>query len=296
MTLEQLRIFVEVATRQHVTAAAKALNLTQSAASAAVAALEQRHDVKLFHRVGRGIVLTEAGQMFLGEARGVLARAAAAERALAELGDLRRGTLRLVASQTTAAYWLPPFLARYRQIYPGIAVELAIANTAQAAASIREGLADLGVVEGVVDDPALAQWPLGEDRLVVVGGTPHGGEVVDAPWLRAAHWVHREAGSGTRSSLDAVLLRHGVDPAALEVVLELPSNESVRSAVEAGAGIAALSALVVAPSIAAGKLHAVPFDLGVRAFYGLRHKECYRGKAADALLDFIQGAEKSGHR
>jgi DNA-binding transcriptional LysR family regulator len=64
--------------------------------------------------------------------------------------------------------------------------------------------------------------------------------------------------------------------------------------VEAGAGIAALSALVVAPSIAAGKLHAVPFDLGVRAFYGLRHKERYRGKAADALLDLIQGAEKSG--
>ena len=91
----------------------------------------------------------------------------------------------------------------------------------------------------------------------------------------------------------AVLRRHGVDAAALELVLELPSNKIVRSAVEAGAGIAVLSAVVVAPSIAAGKLHAVSFDLGVRAFYGLRHKERYRGKAANALLDLIQDEVKS---
>ena len=59
MTLEQLRIFIAVAERQHVTEAARALNLTQSATSAAIAALEERHDVRLFDRVGRGIVLTD---------------------------------------------------------------------------------------------------------------------------------------------------------------------------------------------------------------------------------------------
>jgi DNA-binding transcriptional LysR family regulator len=73
MTLEQLRVFVAVAERQHVTRAAQALNLAQSAASAAVAALEARHRTRLFHRVGRGIELTEAGRVFLAEARSVLA-------------------------------------------------------------------------------------------------------------------------------------------------------------------------------------------------------------------------------
>jgi DNA-binding MarR family transcriptional regulator len=94
MTLEQLRIFVGVAEREHMTAAARALNVTQSAASAAIAALEERHAIKLFHRVGRGIALTEAGRLFLTEARGVLARADAAETVLEELGGLKRGTLR----------------------------------------------------------------------------------------------------------------------------------------------------------------------------------------------------------
>ena len=72
MTPEQLRVFVTVAEMQHVTRAARALNMTQSTASAAIAALETRHDVTLFDRIGRGIVLTEEGRAFLPEARACL--------------------------------------------------------------------------------------------------------------------------------------------------------------------------------------------------------------------------------
>ncbi len=290
MTLEQLRIFVAVAERQHMTAAARALNVTQSAASAAIAALEARHGVHLFDRVGRGIVLTDTGQLFLEEARGVLARAMAAEQALGDMAGLQRGTLRLVASQTTAAYWLPPILAAFRTRYPQIVVDLSVGNTEQAAARVRDGEAELGIVEGAVDDPVLAVWPVGEDRLVLVqAGAPDGEVTADA--LRAARWVMREQGSGTRSVLDDALRRIGVDPAALDVALVLPSNESVRTAVEHGAGMAALSALVVTPAIAAGALQALPVDLGTRPFYGVRHKARYRSRAAQALLALIEGSE-----
>src|SRR6267378_4302668 len=99
MTLEQLRVFVAVAERQHVTRAAEALNLAQSAVSSAIAGLEARHEVKLFNRVGRGIELTQAGTLFLAEARAVLARAESAELVLSELGGLERGTLVVQASQ-----------------------------------------------------------------------------------------------------------------------------------------------------------------------------------------------------
>ena len=90
MTLEQLRIFVAVAERCHVTRAAEALNMAQSAVSAAVSALEGRHGATLFHRVGRGIALTEAGALFLGEARAVLARAEALGFAV-QVADLTAG-------------------------------------------------------------------------------------------------------------------------------------------------------------------------------------------------------------
>ncbi|MGK3816907.1 LysR family transcriptional regulator, partial [Enterococcus faecium] len=71
MTLEQLRIFVAVAEQEHMTRAAEALNLTQSATSAAIAALEERHAARLFDRVGRNIKLTAAGRLFVTEARAV---------------------------------------------------------------------------------------------------------------------------------------------------------------------------------------------------------------------------------
>ena len=293
MTLDQLRVFVAVAERQHVTAAARALNLTQSAVSAAVAALEARHDVRLFHRVGRGIALTEAGQVFLGEARQVLARAEAAEQVLDDLGQLRRGTLRVVASQTIAAYWLPPLLARYGRRYPGIELALTIGNTETAAAKVREGEADLGIVEGPVDEPALAHWPVGADRLVLVQSPPWDSRPIDAGWLAAARWVRREPGSGPRSTIDAVLTGLGLDPEALDALV-LPSNESVRTAVEAGAGIAALSSLVVGPALAAGTLHALPFAFAPRPFHALRHKERYRPRAADAFAALLAEAGGAG--
>ncbi len=107
MILEQLRVFVAVAERQHVTRAAEALNIAQSAASASIATLEGRHDAKLFHRVGRGTELTEAGTLFLAEVCAVLARAEAAELVLSEPGGPKRGTLIVQASQTIASYWLP---------------------------------------------------------------------------------------------------------------------------------------------------------------------------------------------
>src|SRR5260370_3320009 len=108
MTLEQLRIFIAVAERQHVTQAASELHLTQSATSAAIAALEARYGIKLFDRVGRGIVLTQTGRDFLNEARQVVARAKAAAQVLNDLAGLKRGPFTLAASQNVGNYCLPP--------------------------------------------------------------------------------------------------------------------------------------------------------------------------------------------
>lgn len=288
MTLDQLRLFIAVADREHVTAASRAMNVTQSAVSAAIAALETRYGIKLFHRVGRGIRLTDAGRIFLPEARAVVVQAAAAEHVLHEICGLKKGTLKAVASQTIAAYWLPRLLAAFRQKYPQINVELAISNTEEAARLVREGAAELGIVEAVVDDPTLAQWPVGEDHLIVVQADATVPCQADENWLREQAWVMRESGSGTRSALEQFLQGLGIALKDLNVSLVLPSNEGVRTAVEAGAGIGALSSLVVAPALRTGTLHAVLQLPQSRLFYGLRHKERYQSPSATALLEMIQ--------
>ncbi len=292
MTLDQLRIFVAVAERQHVTRAAEALNLAQSAASAAIASLESRHGTKLFHRVGRHIELTTAGRAFLDEARAVLARAAAAELMLAEFGGLLRGSLSVCASQTIAGYWLPRHLAAYRRAYPGIELRLTVGNTAQVAAAVHDGTAELGFVEGAISSSALLSEVVARDQLVLVVGAHHawaGRRDADFAALTETEWVLREPGSGTRSVFEAALAEAGMTE-KLSVALELPSNESVRAAVEAGAGATVLSASVVASSLEAGLLHRVELDLPDRAFVVLRHRERHCGRAAEALLDAIRTA------
>src|SRR5271163_4371916 len=173
MTLEQLRIFVPVAERQHVTQAARALNLAQSAASHAIASLEARYDAKLFDRVGRRIALTEAGRAFLAEARTILAQVERAELALSEFGSLERGTLSVQASQTIASYWLPRHLVAFRRAHPRIDIRLTIGNTARVAEAIETGAAELGFVEGAVVNDQLVSIPVARDQLVLVVGPEH---------------------------------------------------------------------------------------------------------------------------
>src|SRR6202011_2383541 len=290
VTLEQLRVFVAVAERQHVTRAAAVLNLAQSAVSAAIAALEARHGAKLFHRVGRGVELTEAGALFLVEARAVLARVEAAEFVLSELGNLTRGTLAVHASQTIAGYWLPRYLVAFRHKYPGIDIRLTIGNTAQGAAALHEGAADLAFIEGMIEDPMLTKEQVARDQLVIVVGTEHAWSATDPlepDRLIETDWVLREPGSGTRSTFEAALQGFGVPPGALRLPLELPSNEAVRAAVEAGLGATAISASVAAPSLEAGLLHRVRFDLPERDFQVVRHVARCRNRAADALLSMV---------
>jgi DNA-binding transcriptional LysR family regulator len=292
MTLDQLRIFIAVADRQHVTRAAEALHLGQSAVSAAIAALETRHDIKLFHRVGRGIELTEAGTLFLGTARGLVAEAEAAELLLRELSGGKHGSLLVQASQTISSYWLPRHLAAFRRQHQNIEISLTVGNTAQVAQAVHRGEAELGFVEGAIADPALLSRRVARDKMIVVVAPDH-------PWaqrealapeeLLDSDWVLRERGSGTRSEFEQALAQFGVSAKALRVALELPANEAVRGAVEAGLGATAISASVAAPSLEAGLLHHVNFALPERDFHVLRHADRYQSHVAASFMAMLDG-------
>lgn len=291
MTLEQLRLFVAVAECEHVTRAARQLHRTQSAVSSAIAGLERRSGVLLFHRVGRRVQLTEEGRTFLAEARGVLAQADGAERALSDLAGLKRGMLSVMASQTIASYWLPPKLVAFRARHPNVTVKASIGNTAEVAKAVAEGKVEIGLVEGAVNDPALEQTLVGRDRLTIVAHARH-------PWIRKPprsvadllkeNWVLREPGSGTRSAFEAALKEKGAEPGELKIALELPSNESVRLAVREKAGVSALSELVAEGGLRFGALAPVKFALPERAFHALRHKERYLSRSGIAFMALVR--------
>ena len=293
MTLEQLRVFVAVAEREHMTEAAKVLHLTQSATSAAIAALEERHDIRLFDRVGRRIELTDAGRIFLDEARAVLLRAEEAAIMLSELTGLRRGTLRIAASQTIGNYWLPKALHRFHQAYPGIDLQLTVTNTRGVEAGVSAGTSDLGFVEDHVGDSNLTLTAVATDELVLIVAPSHplaASKAVGSRDLLSMSWVVREPGSGTRRLMESALKQGGVLPERLAISLELPSNEAVCAAVGAGSGASILSSHVVAAGLQAGTLRVLPFAVPARQFYAVRHRQRHQSRAAKAFLDLVASA------
>ena len=298
MTLDQLRIFVEVAERQHLTQAAAALSLTPSAVSAQIKALEERYGTPLFNRIGRRIETSEAGRLFLLEARRTLASARSAEQTLADLSGLKRGWLAIQASQTIASYWLPPYLVAFRSAYPQIALAVTVDNTEGVTRALLEGAADIGLVEGEIAEAALALRPVAEDRMVVVTAPDHpwaDGRKLAPADLLAASWILREQGSGTRSAFEAELRALGVAPESLAVALTLPSNEALRSAVLAGPFATAASELVLAADLDSGRLVKANLAIAPRAFWLLRHRERYRSRASLAFEALVGLDEAAPH-
>jgi len=294
MTLDQLQIFIAVAEREHVTRAADALGMAPPSVSAAVASLEREFGTKLFHRVGRGIILTEGGTLLLDEARALVNRADAVKLAMREFTGLSRGRLEIKASQTIASHFLPPRLVDFHQAYPGVALVVSIGNSTQVVEAIIRGNIELGFIEGPeeeLQDSCLAVEMIAPDDLVAVVSVNH-------PWgimkkftiddLTAGKWVLREDGSGTRAAFVKALDALGIPYGSLNIAIELPSNEAVLAAVLAGAGASILSARVCADAIKAGTLKCLPVSLAPRAFYAVQHADHYRSRAVSALLEILR--------
>jgi DNA-binding transcriptional LysR family regulator len=263
MTLEQLRIFLAVAEHLHFTRAAETLYITQPAVSAAIQSLETEYSVKLFHRVGRRVEITEAGKLLYIEAQEILEQVAIAERNLRELNNLQQGKLRLGASLTVGNYWLPDKISQFQQEYPGIQVKCTLANAEEIAEGTASGRFDLGLVSGEVKlalQEALLQEVVGRDRLQIVVGQSHPWfhrEAILVEELLSSPWVMREPGSGAQQVFERALQNWGVDLSQLMIILVLSSSEMVKAVVERGGGAAAIPELMVHKELELRTLKAV---------------------------------------
>lgn len=290
MTLTQLKIFVAVADFGNMTRAAEKIGITQSAASAAISALEKQYDIKLFNRIGRAIELSEAGRLFLEEALAVLAQTQKAKRVLETLSGTMIGRLEIAASQTIANYWLPRRLATFHDRYPSINLNISIGNTLEVENSIVSGEADIGFVEGKIKSKELTLDLVDHDQPVMVVQAkrwPSLGRNKGAIDLATVPWVVREQGSGTRGVLISLAEAAGLAWSDLNIILELPSNEAVREAVESGVGAAVLSRHVVATAIDAGSLRALSLDVPPREFLLVRRRAASSSDPQSAFVEVV---------
>lgn len=276
-SLRQLEVFLAVARIGNVTRAGHELAMSQSAVSGSLADLERQFDVRLFDRIGKRLQLSTVGRALRSQAEAVFDQARELETALADQADGAR--LRVGATLTIGNYVAVPLMARYMREHPGARIGLDIANTEVIARRVANFEFDVGLIEGELSHPSLQVTPFREDELVVFSAPSHPlarkRRLTDAD-LKAATWIVRERGSGTRQAFDRAMT--GILP-DLHIALELPHTEVIKRAVEAGLGLGCVSRLALADAFQAGTLRPrpVPHRDFRRRFYHVLHRQKHLG-------------------
>lgn len=285
----QLFIFMTVADKKNFSRAGEFLNMTQPAISQHIHALEDYYGVKLFERSSKKVDLTQAGTILYNYARSILNLHHVAKRAVADLVDTVTGKLTIGASLTIGEYVLPRILANFSGKYPDVEYAVWIGNTELIHERTREGTIDIGLVEGVIDDPQLHIKPFLQDELVLVApvlhplAKKHGLKGED---LKDCVFVIREEGSGTRLAVEDFFQKAGFMP---EKIITLGSTQAIKEAVEAGLGITILSKWCLRKELLLGSLKLLRIKgLEIpRWFFLICRKDKFQSRAGDEFIKLI---------
>ncbi len=252
ITLKQLQVFDAVARQGTVSRAADEIALSQSAASMALAELEQQLGAALFHRQGKKLRLNEYGRWLKPKVHQLLQQVIEIEQS-AQLGTLH-GQIKIGASSTIGNYFLPAIIADFIHRHPTTGIELKVGNTSKVVEDMLNLEIDLGFIEGPCHTQRLSVTPWRQDILQIFCSPQHRlakKQNIEIADLQAESWILREAGSGTQEIFETVANKKlGV----VNVKLELGNSEAIKQAVKSGIALGCLSKLAIAAEVEHGEL------------------------------------------
>src|SRR5947209_19524881 len=288
MDLQALKIFLAVAHERSFSRAAAKVHRTQPAVSQAVRLLEADLGEQLFDRSSKSGTLTDAGKVLQNYGQRLVRLAEETESAMRELRDLRRGRV-LIGANEAAVHTLLPLIARFRQRYPEIAIDVRRVPARQIAVEVQQGRLDFGAPTFHPAEEGLLVVPVGRDELVLLMPPSH---ELAARRQIAMEDVAKEpvvAHNDPSPARERVLRLFESKHIPLRMVISLPSLDGIKRAVEMKLGVALLPRRCAITEIASGRLVAVP----VGGVSGKRQvmlvcRKAHRSHAADAFLSVAQ--------
>src|SRR5438067_11097095 len=284
MDLAALRIFLAVAQERSFSRAAAKVHRTQPAVSQAVRRLEVELGEQLFDRSSKNGTLTEAGRMLENYGQRLVRLAEETESAVRELRDLRRGRV-LIGANEAAVHTLLPLVARFRQRFPDIVIDVRRVPARQIAVEVQQGSLDFGALTFHPSEEGLLEVPVGSDELVLLvppsHDLAHRGPVALEDVAREPVVAHNDP-SPARERVLRLFEEHHI---ALNMVISLPSLDGIKRAVELKLGVALLPRRCAVTEIASGRLVAVPVvGISRRRQLTLVCRKAHRSHAANAFL------------
>lgn len=240
ITFRQLRLFLALAETGSVSAAARALHVTQPTASMQLKEISTSIGLPLYDVIGKKVHLTEVGQELAETARAIAQSWDGFEQQVDGIKGLSRGKLR-VAVVSTAKYFMPRLIGSFCNRYPAIDVALEIHNRDGVVQRLRDNLDDLYIMSMPPADMELRDEVFMPNPIVVIVASDDAlarRRKVSLQELAQRRFILRESGSGTRMAADQFFRAEKFRP---NIRLELGSNEAVKESVAGGLGIGVVS-------------------------------------------------------
>ncbi|HEY8324143.1 MAG TPA: LysR family transcriptional regulator [Ktedonobacterales bacterium] len=290
MNLQQLRTFRVVAQQRSYSRAAQLLYLSQPGVSLQVRALEQSIGMPLFERSGRQLRLTEAGVALLDYADRILSLVDESQQALEELGNARRGIVRVAASTTAGIYIVPRALGGFHRQNPGVRLTLDVVNRFTVAERLLRDEVDVAVMGLIEDAHDLQVEPFLPNELVVIASPHH--PLAQRKHIAVSELVNdtmllREQGSGTRTDIERMFAQGKL---VMRQGMELRSSGAIKQAVAADLGIAIIPLHAIELELLARRLVTLDVEgFPVRRDWSIARRAGRRlSAAANALWDYLR--------
>jgi DNA-binding transcriptional LysR family regulator len=235
--LRQLEIIRAIADSGSFTAAGEKLHVSQSAISRQILLLEDELGEPVFHRIGRRIRITPAGESLLQLSHRVFQDLHDTVSGISDKRESLKGSMRLVGGMTVCLYTFPALLAEVRRIHPALDVKITVGSAERSIAMLRSGAGDLGLLTLPVEAADLVSVPVLEEELLLVTYPSHPlaqrKRVVPAD-LDRQPFILFETGSITRRLVEEFFAREHI---AAQIVMETENVEIIKAMVRSGLGI-----------------------------------------------------------
>lgn len=293
MTIRHMRIFLAVCREGYsMTKAAASLHMTQPAVSLAVRELEDYYGTPLFDRLGRSLVLTQAGRRLHGYAAHIASLFEESDRAVRDWEHF--GLLRVGASFTIGSRFLPDDVKTFLERHPDVKLRVSVLPSKYLESGLLDDSLDVALMEGVAHSPVLTSREYKEDRLAAVcapDGPYRSGETISLSEFSRQNFLLRDPGSGTREEFDRVMEAAGV---SVTPVWESMSTQALLHAAMRGLGVAVLPLRMAEEAIASGRVVSLNVE-GLsfyRRFRMVWHRDKYLTPLALAFLEHCRARAK----
>jgi len=237
MDLRQLEIIRAIADSGSFTAAGAKLHVSQSAISRQILLLEDELGEPVFHRIGRRIRITPAGESLLQLSHRVFQDLQDTVSAISDKQESLNGTMRLVGGMTVCLYVFPALLAEMRRLHPHLDLKITVGTAERSIAMLRSGAGDLGLITLPVDVADLVSVPVLEEELLLATYPAHPlakKKTITPADLSRQHFIVFETGSITRKLVEEFFAKERIKP---EIVMETENVEIIKAMVRHGLGI-----------------------------------------------------------